>query len=57
MPDDIIYICYHCGYSNNNKWCPCGSGDMQTISSNDDYYYNDDPTNYTNDELDKYDEK
>ena len=66
MSDDNLYICSHCGSSNNNEWCSCRSqikwggryvSNKQTISRNDNYYYNDDPSNYSNDELDKYDEK
>ena len=57
MSDELIHICTDCGSINSNERCSCGSIQQYKASRNDDYYYNDDPTNYTNDELDKYDEK
>ncbi len=57
MSDDPKFICNDCGRANDGRQCVCGSDDMQIQSRYDDYYYNDDPTNYSNNELYEYEKK
>ena len=57
MSDDPIYICNDCGRAGDGRQCVCGSQDMQIQNRYSDYYLNDDPTNYSNNELYEYEKK
>jgi hypothetical protein len=54
MSDEPIYICNDCGRSNDGRQCVCGSDDLQIQARYNDYYLNDDPTNYSINELYEY---
>ena len=54
MSDDPKFICNDCGRITTDEICICGSDDLEIHSRYDDYYYNDDPTNYSINELYEY---
>lgn len=57
MSDDPKFICNDCGRITTDEICICGSDDLEIHSRYDDYYYNDDPTNYSSNELYEYNKR